>query len=166
MGNPVQNVSRRLGTAEVNAKYYPGILSQFQRHQCAAVDPSCAAIVYCELSCLISISPRSLPYYRCAPVCARRPGHLRCSAREWQIIAVGADTSPAISKPDCTVINLAVVCCARALSTTRSSDGGGGEAPTTRRRKSPEPPGTEAGITTVVGLLAPTRQPSSRVAKA
>ncbi len=82
MGNPVQNVGRCLGTAEVNAKYYR-ILSQSAPSMRCCRSGSCSLLFNKELSCLI-YPPRVYLITGCAPVCARRPGHLRCSAREWQ----------------------------------------------------------------------------------
>ncbi len=83
------------------------------------------------------IYPPRLPVTGCAPVCARRPGHLRCSTREWQNYAVGADI-PGDIVPDCAVINLSGrMLCPGFTDQHVHLIGGGGEGPTTRRRKSP-----------------------------
>ncbi len=114
--NPVQNVGRCLGTAEVNAKYYPAYYRSSRPSMRCCRSGSCSLLFNKELSCLI-YPPWTLlqgahlfaPEDRgiCDTLLSRMAKFRRRRRRHPR-----SDIAP-----DRTVINLAVACRARALST-------------------------------------------------
>lgn len=130
---------------------------------------SCSLLFNKELSCLI-YPPRSLPYYRVRTCLRQKTGGI-CDVllANGKIIAVGADI-PGDIVPDCAVINLSGrMLCPGFIDQHVHLIGGGGEAgPTTRTPEVSLSRLTEAGITTVVGLLGTdsvSRHPASLLAK-
>ncbi len=95
MGNPVQNVGRCLGTAEVNAKYYPHIIAVAPSMRCCR-SGSCSLLFNKELSCLI-YPPRSLPYYRVRTCLRQKTGASAMFCSRMAKLLPSALTSPAIS---------------------------------------------------------------------
>ncbi len=70
---------RMSAAVSVLPKSTPNITAYYRslRHQCAAVDLGHAAYCLIGLSCLIYPPPEFTLLQGCAPVCARRQGHLR-----------------------------------------------------------------------------------------
>lgn len=94
MGNPVQNVGRCLGTAEVNAKYYPHIIAVCAIN--ALLSIWVMQLFNKELSCLI-YPPRSLPYYRVRTCLRQKTGASAMFYSRMAKLLPSALTSPAIS---------------------------------------------------------------------
>lgn len=95
MGNPVQNVGRCLGTAEVNAKYYPHIIAVCAINALLSIWVM-QLMFNKELSCLI-YPPRSLPCYRVRTCLRQKTGASAMFYSRMAKLFPSALTSPAIS---------------------------------------------------------------------